>query len=191
MMLQLLSLLQHCRYCNYSTIYMYMPYLLYHCCTSFLLHLLATVTCEKLITTITELVVVWRACNTCTCTVNLRFLWPQLLMQRFMLLPQMLQGVVKNLLYIQLISLVLNRKYNVITQRMHACTLQILHVVTRVENGAICNSSKKEMLTFVRKWNIPRISSCIGHRRWLEHLVEILTKQSPVYKTIKVPFKAV
>ena len=47
------------------------------------------------VTTITELVVVWSVCSTCTCTVNQRFLWPQLLMQRFTLLHQMLQGVVK------------------------------------------------------------------------------------------------
>ena len=32
------------------------------------------------VTTITELVVVWSVCSTCTCTVNQRFLWPQLLM---------------------------------------------------------------------------------------------------------------
>ena len=50
----------------------------------------------KYITTIiTELVVVWSVCSTCTCTVKQRFLWPQLLMQRFTLLLQMLQGVVK------------------------------------------------------------------------------------------------
>ena len=52
------------------------------------------------ITTITELVVFWTVCSTCTYTVNQRFLWSQLLMQSFsMHLPQMLQGVVK-LLYI-------------------------------------------------------------------------------------------
>ena len=52
----------------------------------------------KRITTTTELMVVWSVSSTCTSTVNQRFLWPQLLIQRFTLLPQMLQGVV-NLLY--------------------------------------------------------------------------------------------
>ena len=47
----------------------------------------------KHITTITELVVVWSVCSICTCTVNQRFLWPQLLMLRFTLLLQMLQRV--------------------------------------------------------------------------------------------------
>ena len=49
----------------------------------------------KRVTTSTELVVVWSVCSTCTCTVYQRFLWPQLLMQRFMLLSQMLPVVVK------------------------------------------------------------------------------------------------
>ena len=53
------------------------------------------------VTTITELVVVWSVCSTCTCAVNQRFLCPQSLMQRFTLLRQMLQGVVK-LLYLEL-----------------------------------------------------------------------------------------
>ena len=47
----------------------------------------------KCITNINELVVVWSVCSACACTVNERFLWPQLFMQRFMLLPQMLQEV--------------------------------------------------------------------------------------------------
>ena len=54
----------------------------------------------KRITTIFELMVAWGVCSTCTCTVNQRFFWPQLLMQHFMLLPQMLQGDVE-LLYCQ------------------------------------------------------------------------------------------
>ena len=43
--------------------------------------LLATTKSESVkhyITTITELVVVWSVYSTCTCTVNKRFLWPQL-----------------------------------------------------------------------------------------------------------------
>ena len=45
----------------------------------------------RVITTITELVVVWSVCS----TVNQSFLWTQLLMQLFMIFPCILQGVEK------------------------------------------------------------------------------------------------
>ena len=44
----------------------------------------------KQITTITELVIVWSVYSAGSCTVNQWFMWPQLVTQRFTLLPQML-----------------------------------------------------------------------------------------------------
>ena len=54
--------------------------------------LLLLATESDTITTITELVVVWSVCS--RRTANQSFLWPQLLMECFTLLPQMFQGVV-------------------------------------------------------------------------------------------------
>ena len=64
-------------------------YVLYPSTIEDLLLIVTTQEVESInrITTIIELVVVWRVCSTYTCTVNQRFLWPQLFMQCFTLLP--------------------------------------------------------------------------------------------------------